>query len=181
MTKYALHGQSGFEMSAPRGSVAARIAARANSVIMPAVTLGLWLSALLRCSMYVSCKLTTSNSACCAISSLQAAGVALAAAAKQYSLKGILLHLYGMPAGCYGTGTQIDEEAAAAAAAERAVTSFVAAALSGLYEGTVRYKTNKPQSKVGGCGLFSCCCCCCSSACSSRSVLAVALGWGALL
>jgi hypothetical protein len=80
---------------------------------------------------------------------LQAAGLALAAAAKQYSLSHVLVCLHVNPAGSYGTGTHIDEEDAAAAAAARAVTCFTAAAVSGLYEGTVRYRSSKPESKVG--------------------------------
>jgi hypothetical protein len=53
------------------------------------------------------------------------------------------------PQGSYGAGSHIDEEEAAAAAAERAVACFTAAALSGLYEGTIRYRSSKPESKVG--------------------------------
>jgi hypothetical protein len=75
--------------------------------------------------------------------------LALAAAAKQYSLTAALVGLYVKPAGTYGTAHHVNEEAAAAAAAARAVSCFVAAALLGLYEGTVRYKSSKPESKVG--------------------------------
>ncbi|WIA22459.1 hypothetical protein OEZ85_004757 [Tetradesmus obliquus] len=80
--------------------------------------------------------------------SYHAAGAALAAAAKQYSLENTLLELYVPPAGAYGTGSHIDEEAAAAAAATRAMSCFVSAALSGLYEGSVRYRSSKAESKV---------------------------------
>jgi hypothetical protein len=69
----------------------------------------------------------------------QAAGAAIAAAAKSYKLKTLdvdLSHLQGA-----------DSTAAAAAAGPDSLTSLVAAVLTGLYEGNVRYRS-KPEPKA---------------------------------
>lgn len=74
--------------------------------------------------------------------------MALAGAAKTYHLKQVVVHLTKPTTASGEPDTGAEGQEAAEAAVCAAVSSFAAALLSGLYEGTIRYRSSKPDSKV---------------------------------